>query len=149
MNDYLCAVLLNETYSCQGRYNDIKGVGTPEKKYLNPCILTHHVGVFYFKEVNRTGKVTVAINLKSVTTGFYQSTAIVQGSRSQDRLGVSTSKANFRRKHGTNDLRSKKRWDGSIQPNIKQIAGDNFNITIRDKYYSAIAPELTNSHILF
>jgi len=92
MNDYLCAVLLNETYSCQGKYNDIKGVGTPEKKYLNPCILTHHVGVFYFKDVgvisivdrktlirqktstdllvNWTGERTVAINPKSVTCGI-------------------------------------------------------------------------------
>ena len=116
-------------------------MGTPEKKYLNPCILTHHVGVFYFKEVNRMGEITVAINHKSVTTGFCQSTAIVQRSRSQDRLGVSTSKANFKRKHGTNDLRSKKRWDGSKQLNIKHIAGDNLNITIRDKYYSASCSE--------
>ena len=137
MNDYLCAVLLNETYLCRCKYNDIIGVGTPQK-YLNPCIPAHHVGVFYFKEVNRTGDITVANNLKSVTTGFCQSTAIVQRSRSQGRLSVSTSKANFRRKHGTNDLRSKKRWDGSTQLNIKRIAGDNLNIIIRDKYYSAI-----------
>lgn len=144
MNDYLCAVLLNETYSCQGKYNDIIGVGTPQK-YLNPCILTHHVGVFYFKVVNWAGETTAAINQQCTTAGFCQSTAIVQRNRSQGRWGVSTSKANSRRKHGTYDLRSIKRWNGSIQPNIKLIAGDNLNITIRDKYCSAIAPKLTIS----
>ena len=52
-----------ETYTCQSKYNDIIGVGTPQK-YLNPCRLAHHVGVFFFKEVNRTGEITVAITFK-------------------------------------------------------------------------------------
>lgn len=149
MNDYLCAVLLNETYPCQCKYNDIMGVGTPQK-YLNPCILARSCRGFLFIRtlVNWAGETTAAINQQCTTAGFCQGTAIVQRNRSQDRWGVPTSKANSRRKHGTYDLRSIKRWNGSIQPNIKLIAGDNLNITIRDKYCSAIAPKLTISPII-
>ena len=48
MNDYLCAVLLNETYNHRSKYNDIMGEGEHLKKDLKARIPVVRYGLFAY-----------------------------------------------------------------------------------------------------
>ena len=65
MNDYLCAVLLDETYNHQSKYNDIRGEGEHLKKDLKARILVVRSTGFSFAYKVHPFKVQRMTSIKS------------------------------------------------------------------------------------